>query len=414
MKIADLQASEGIGGYYWNDQEAIQAGAVLDGFVYRGFPITPGFTQIRQPSKTILLTLILDDGLYFHGDCCSVAQGARSSRDPLLDPGVLIHLIETELLGALRGQEVHQFRELAEFIDGLEISGHALHSAVRYGLTQAILQATAAVRGLTMAEVLSEEYGIPLTDEPCSILGSCSGHWYSNIDKAILHRLFAIQSAMFRMDEFDLLLDYVKWMNKRIQNLGGKEYKPVLHYDLHGLLGEKAEMDFQRMLKYFQDIENAASPYTVLIEDPFDVGNRDSQIEMMAAFRQALRRNKNSVILIADEWCNVLEDLQLFVQASAMDGVQLKMPDLGGINNTMDAALLCKKYGIKIYLGGSCTETDLSARVTAHIALVTQPFETLSKPGLGFDEGVMILRNEMVRTIRLYQERKSWGERSVS
>ncbi|KDD06130.1 methylaspartate ammonia-lyase N-terminal domain protein, partial [Bordetella bronchiseptica MBORD681] len=39
---------DGIGGYYWRDQEAIGQGAPRDGFLYRGAPVTPGFTSIIQ------------------------------------------------------------------------------------------------------------------------------------------------------------------------------------------------------------------------------------------------------------------------------------------------------------------------------------------------------------------------------
>jgi len=49
--------------------------------------------------------------------------------------------------------------------------------------------------------------------------------------------------------------------------------------------------------------------------------------------------------------------------------VQVKMPDLGGINNSIEAVLYCKEKGVDAYLGGSCNETDKSARVSVHIAL---------------------------------------------
>ncbi|KAL1914498.1 uncharacterized protein VTP21DRAFT_8212 [Calcarisporiella thermophila] len=46
-------------------------------------------------------------------------------------------------------------------------------------------------------------------------------------------------------------------------------------------------------------------------------------------------------------------------------------------------------------LGGTANETDPSARICAHIGLATNPDFMLSKPGLGGDEGVMILKNEI-------------------
>ena len=79
--------------------------------------------------------------------------------------------------------------------------------------------------------------------------------------------------------------------------------------------------------------------------------------------------------------------------------IQIKTPDLGGINNSIEAVLYCKQQGVGAYLGGTCNETDCSARICAHIALATQPDQMLAKPGMGVDEGLMIVRNEMTRAL---------------
>jgi len=63
-------------------------------------------------------------------------------------------------------------------------------------------------------------------------------------------------------------------------------------------------------------------------------------------------------------------------------------------------------------LGGTANETDLSARICAQIGLATNPDFMLSKPGIGADEGVMILSNEMSRTIALVDRRQHQDARS--
>jgi len=85
--------------------------------------------------------------------------------------------------------------------------------------------------------------------------------------------------------------------------------------------------------------------------------------------------------------------------------VQVKTPDLGGINNSIEAVLLCRANGMGCCLGGTANETDLSARITAQIAIATGPDFLMSKPGIGADEGMMILTNEMLRTIALARHR---------
>ena len=82
--------------------------------------------------------------------------------------------------------------------------------------------------------------------------------------------------------------------------------------------------------------------------------------------------------------------------------IQIKTPDLGGIHNTIEAVTYCKEKGVKAYQGGSCTETDISSRICTQIALATQPHQILAKPGMGVDEGFIIVRNEMKRIIALH------------
>jgi methylaspartate ammonia-lyase len=109
-------------------------------------------------------------------------------------------------------------------------------------------------------------------------------------------------------------------------------------------------------------------------------------------------RNMN-VQLVADEWANTLDDIRAFADAGAADMIQIKMPDLGGIHNAVEAVLACKAAGVGAFVGGSYAETDLSARVSVHVALATQADLLMAKPGMGGDEAISLVQNEMARTL---------------
>ena len=68
-------------------------------------------------------------------------------------------------------------------------------------------------------------------------------------------------------------------------------------------------------------------------------------------------------------------------------------------HNTIDAVLYCKAQGVEAYQGGTCNETDISARACLHAAMATRPERVLVKPGMGFDEGMTIVANEMNRIL---------------
>ena len=415
MRIESLHASAGIGGYYWRDQEAIARGAPRDGFLYQGSPSTPGFESIIQVSSTVLLTAIADDGRELHGDCATVNHAFRSGRQGLPVAQDLIALAEGPLQQWVAGCDLDQFRPLAAQLDVMDLHGKPLHMALRYGLSQVLLQAVAAHRRITMAEVLADEFGLKLARHPAPLLGSCGGNWHENVDKAILRKLpYFPQTAMVRLDQLDALPEYAGWISERIKKIGAASFTPTLHYDLHGLLSLRVGHDIKAAVAYLLEVERACDGRPVLFEDPLDAGNKSDQIALMGELKAALRRSGSGIRLIADEWCNTRQDVADFVARNCCDLIQIKMPDLGGVDNTVQACMTCTAGGIGIYLGGSCNETDISARVSSHIALVVEPTEFLAKPGLGVDEGVMIASNEMTRAIRSYAPRVNADQLEVA
>jgi methylaspartate ammonia-lyase len=180
-----------------------------------------------------------------------------------------------------------------------------------------------------------------------------------------------------------------------------EDYQPIFHLDVYGLIGAQASGDVERTADIIERLERAAGPHRLRIEHPLDAGNRDDQIATLAALRRTLKNRGSYVELIADEWANTLEDIHLFAIAGATDLIHIKTPDLGSLHHTIDAILDCQRYGIGPFLGGTCTETDQSARTTTHIGIATGVTQMLAKPGMGVDEGLAIVRNEMARALRL-------------
>jgi methylaspartate ammonia-lyase len=106
-----------------------------------------------------------------------------------------------------------------------------------------------------------------------------------------------------------------------------------------------------------------------------------------------------------DEWCDTLEEIGMFAAAGA-DVIHVKAPDLGGVNNTAEALLLVRRFGLAAYCGGTCNETDRSAQVCAHVAMACGADQVLAKLGMGVDEGLMIVANEMARAAALAARRQ--------
>jgi methylaspartate ammonia-lyase len=161
--------------------------------------------------------------------------------------------------------------------------------------------------------------------------------------------------------------------------------------------------DVDAIAVYLGELEAAVRPHELLLESFVIATSREAQIDAFRALRSALARLGSQVKIIVDEWCNTLDDIKAFADAEAADYAQIKTPDLGGVNNAIEAVLYARERGMGCCLGGSGNETDQSARITAQIGLACQPDFLLSKPGFGGDEALMIQTNEMLRALALIE-----------
>lgn len=413
MIIRDLIPVPGRSGYFNKDLAAIKRNPEADGFAYRGRPLSPGFASIIQPGEAISVMLILEDGEVAIGDCVDVILAGLAGRDPVFRAAEHLPLLEGALSDLLRGREIDRFIPLATEIEQYRHRGAPLHTALRYGLSQALLQGAALARRVTMAEVIAAEYGCPIPTERIPLLASCLTHDYDQIDRMIMKRLELLPHASFHIAERDLgrdgekLLEYGRHLTARIRALGGRDYRPRIHLDVYGTIGELFEMDLAAIAGYLARLHDTLAPLDLLIETPILAASKTAQIAALRSLRKALRKGGHQVLIVADEWCNTLDDVREFAAAEATDYAQIKTPDLGGIGNTIEAILYCRKVGIGSYVGGSGNETDHSARVSAQVALACQADFLLSKPGFGGDEGVMIESNEMARTLALIAARST-------
>ena len=416
MKIIDVVCSAGRTGFYFDDQRAIKQGAGHDGMFYVGGPVTDGFKAIRQAGESISVMLILEDGQIAYGDCAAVQYSGAGGRDPLFLAKDFIPVIEKNIKPQLVGKEANDFRGLCAVMEAIQVDGKRLHTAIRYGLSQAILDAVAKATNRLMCEVVADEYGCTVSDKLIPIFTQSGDDRYNNADKMIIKGAQVLPHALINNvaeklgQDGEKLADYIAWLRDRILAFRQDEsYNPVLHIDCYGTIGAVyGNNNYTAMADYLAKLEEIAKPFHLRIEGPMDCDcDRETQLTALAGLTAELDRRGCDVELVADEWCNTLEDIKLFADNKAGHMVQIKTPDLGGINNTIEAVLYCKEKGIGAYQGGTCNETDRSAQVCVHCAMATQPVQILAKPGMGVDEGYMIVYNEMNRIMAVRKAKQN-------
>ncbi|RWL06437.1 methylaspartate ammonia-lyase [Mesorhizobium sp.] len=411
MQIKDVLLAPGNGAFFYDDQAALRAGASQDGFVYVGEPVTPDFAAIRVPASSLSVGLVLADSTVVWGDMMGVQYSGAGGRDPLFETAQISRL--TSRVVAPRLFDIDASRYLDACSKVFEAFEHRrLPLAIEYGVSQALLRAAAHLHRKTMAEIVCSEFSLPLPMRKVPIYCQSGDAREINVDKMILKAVDVLPHGLINSrQQFgangQIFMAFVKWVAARTIEIGRPGYHPVLHFDVYGWIGLEIGLEPQSIADFICRVADTVPDFTLNIEYPADYGSTQAQIDNYARIVAILDDRGSSARIVVDERCNTLEDIRLFAEAKAAHLIQIKTPDVGSIADTARAVLLCKANEVGAYVGGSCTETDLSAQASVHVSVATQADMMLAKPGMGVDEGFSIVGNEQNRLFATLTRRRA-------
>lgn len=409
--IKSVILAPGNGSFFYDDQAAIRAGAGSDGFRYIGDPVTPGFTSIRMPARSLSIGLVLSDDAVVWGDMMSVQYSGAANRDPLFDVDKIAAITESVIVPRLKRLDPTHFLAACDEVLAYH-NGKRLPLAIEYGVSQALLQAAAHIDRSTMAEVICREFSLPIPTKRVPIFGQSGDSREINVDKMILKSVDILPHGLINSrekfgPEGSTFRDFVKAVARRTREIGASGYHPILHFDVYGWIGLAISMEPQGIADFMCALGDDVPEFKLHIECPADFGSTTAQLSAYAQIVESLDKRGSNARVVVDERCNTFEDIRLFAEAKAAHLVQIKMPDVGSIADTARAVLVCKANRVGAYVGGSCAETDLSARASVNIAVATQADMMLAKPGMGVDEGFAIVGNEQSRLLATLRYRQS-------
>ncbi|MER8912078.1 methylaspartate ammonia-lyase [Mesorhizobium sp. M0854] len=414
MQIKDVLLAPGNGAFFYDDQEAIRSGAIQDGFIYIGAPTTPGFESIRIPASSLSVGLVLTDDTVVWGDMMNVQYSGAGGRDPLFDTNQISDLTSRVVAPRLLDVDASRFRNsCAKAFEPVE--HQRLPLAVEYGVSQALLRAAAHLHRTTMAEIVCSEFNLPLPTCRVPIYCQSGDAREINVDKMILKAVDVLPHGLINSrQKFGVngqtFVEFVKWVATRTLEIGRPGYHPVLHFDVYGWIGLEIGMEPQRIADFICRVAESVPGFSLNIESPADFGSTEAQVENYARIVSVLDNRASSARIVVDERCNTLEDVRRFAEAKAAHLVQIKTPDVGSLADTARAVILCKDNKVGAYVGGSCTETDLSAQASVHVSVATQADMMLAKPGMGVDEAFSIVGNEQNRLLAMLNCRRAQTE----
>ncbi|RWD45509.1 MAG: methylaspartate ammonia-lyase [Mesorhizobium sp.] len=416
MRIKDIVLAPGTGAFFYDDQAAIRAGAKQDGFLYLGKPLTAGMASIRTPATCVSIGLVLADDTIVWGDMMSVQYSGAGGRDPLFDPEKISDVTRQVVAPRLLHVDTSSFRKAcAEVLASTD--GARLPLSLEYGVSQALMGAAAHIKRQTMAEIICSEFGLPLPTRRVPIYAQSGDAREINVDKMILKSVDILPHGLINSrQKFGVggqtFIEFVQWVAARTQLIGHPGYRPALHFDVYGWIGLELGLTPQIIADFICRVAESVPDFVLNVESPADFGSTEAQVENYARIVSILDGRGSNARIVVDERCNTLEDIRQFAEARATHLVQIKTPDVGSIADTAQAVLICKQNHVGAYVGGSCTETDLSARATVHVSVATQADMMLAKPGMGVDEGISIVGNEQNRLLAVLERERARSEQS--
>ncbi|RUV40521.1 methylaspartate ammonia-lyase, partial [Mesorhizobium sp. M1A.T.Ca.IN.004.03.1.1] len=238
MQIKDVLLAPGSGGFFYDDQAAIRAGAIQDGFIYLGEPITSGFTSVRVPASSLSVGLVLADGIVVWGDMMGVQYSGAGGRDPFFEAAQISDLTSRVVSPRLR--DVDASRYLAACANVFEPhEDERLPLAIEYGVSQALLRAAAHLHRTSMAEIVCNEFNLPLPTRRVPIYCQGGDAREINVDKMILKSVDVLPHGLINSRqkfgvEGQTFMEFVTWVAARTRQIGRPGYHPVLHFDVYG------------------------------------------------------------------------------------------------------------------------------------------------------------------------------------
>src|SRR5262249_23755194 len=121
---------------------------------------------------------------------------------------------------------------------------------------------------------IAAEYGSTVSKAPIPILASGHKDDPLQLDRTILKRIDLLPHASFPIVkdhvglEGEKLLAFAGGGSERIREIGDADYKPRIHLDVYGTLGELFRMKLEPLADYLGRLQRAAGPYGLLVESP--------------------------------------------------------------------------------------------------------------------------------------------------
>lgn len=399
--------------------------------------VVPGLNEGKQ--QQVSLGLVLDGKTVVWGEIAAALPSSSSSPP---DPDNLESILHENIIPALQGQKLDQFRRLSALVAQLRLSviqsrtlpaaidipqfsrrdlltanlekpsgsrteqivvEAPLPLAVRYGVSKALLAAASQTYHLTPSQLLAHEYHLPQPDNPVPLHAELVGEQSAQLSlrqgvASLGLRVTSEGAAALLGTQGEKLQRFVRQLKQLMQNTLEVEHYPGIYLDLQGGLGQLHDNNVGKILGALYGLEQAAKPVRLRVADPVLLPDPVAHHTKMAEIKALLKLRGMSLQLIARVGVADAAAGQTVLAEGAADGVCVEVEQVGSLHQVVEAVLVAKERGAGVLLCGR------EPHLIAHLALATRPDLTFLYPGR---DGIAPLYNEITRTLTWLRQRPS-------
>ncbi len=272
------------------------------------------------------------------------------------------------------------------------IEKRALHPALRFAISQALVKALAVSENKSELSILSEMVAQPLTAVPVPFLVEANETniamvqpLFASVVAAVGYSTGSVNAKQLLGTNAERLQAYVRKIKDWL-TAAAPDNHPAIHLNIQGGFSELYENNEGKILGALYGLEQAARPYPLVVENVVK-GDVTAVSQILQTLRSYLKTRQMKTQLAVGYSLFAAEALQTLVSATAVQQIHFAPAQFGSISQTISFIQACKKMGIAVIVHG---EGDGMETAVA-IALATQA-EVLSGPP---DK----LYNEMIKLI---------------
>ena len=152
-------------------------------------------------------------------------------------------------------------------------------------MSQAILDAVARSKGMTMAEVIVAEYDLELIPEPVLIFCQSGDDRKMNADRMIIKQADIMPHGLYNNVQKlgangEHLKEYLVWLKDRVRSLRSvKTTCPIFRWTCTAI-GEAFNNDIAKVGEYARELVEIVAPHKLLIEGPIELASKEEQIRV--------------------------------------------------------------------------------------------------------------------------------------